>query len=62
MQVPVVTYVQVPQQQPQRLPHVGTPTPTYSAPAPQVNPCPAGYPYFHEANGQCYANPIKPWG
>ncbi len=67
VQVPVVTYVQVPQHQPQRLPHVGSstyqaPAPTYQAPAPTVNPCPAGYPYFHEANGQCYANPIKPWG
>ena len=60
VQVPVVTHT-APQQQ-QRLPHVGAPTSTYSAPAPAVNPCPAGYPYFHEANGQCYANPITPWG
>lgn len=26
------------------------------------NPCPAGYPYYHPENGQCYANPVKPWG
>ena len=64
VQVPVVTYTYVPQTTTQRLPHVGSPatTTTYVAPAPTVNPCPAAYPYFHEANGQCYANPIKPWG
>lgn len=51
------TYTQP--QQTQRLPHVGAPTTTYVAPAPTVSPCPAGYPYFHKANGQCYANPIN---
>lgn len=44
----------------QRLPHVGGPAPTvtYTPPAPTVNPCPAGYPYYHSENGQCYANPV----
>jgi len=52
-----------------RLPHVVN---TYTPPQRQVvrplttplrsvpaRVCPAGYPYFHPANGQCYANPIK---
>ena len=39
------------------LPHVGGSSATYTH-----NPCPAGYPYFHPPNGQCYANPVKPWG
>ena len=47
----------------QRLPHVGgpshAPAPTYTAPAPTHNPCPAGYPYFHPHNGKCYANPVN---
>jgi len=47
---PVVTYKPVITYQTQRLPHVETPS------------CPAGYPYYHAANGKCYANPIRTTG
>ena len=48
-----------------RLPHVVN---TYTPPPRRVvvqpvtvlpRVCPAGYPYFHPGNGQCYANPVK---
>lgn len=44
---------------PRQLPHVGGPSPTTGV---NSYSCPAGYPYYHPANGQCYANPINPWG
>jgi hypothetical protein len=47
------------QSTPQQLPHVGGPGATGVN---SYDPCPAGYPYYHPQNGQCYANPIKPWG
>lgn len=54
--------VVVPAPKPDRLPHVGGPVhqPPVVVPAPTPT-CPAGYPYFHPGNGQCYANPVSPW-
>lgn len=52
----------VPTHVPDRLPHVGGPThqPPGVVPAPTPT-CPPGYPYYHPANGKCYANPIRPF-
>ena len=42
-----------------RLPHVySAPHTVYLAPKPPTPVCPHGYPYYHQGNGLCYANPV----
>jgi hypothetical protein len=51
----------VTQQSTNRLSHVNNmPHTVYVAPNPPTPLCPHGYPYFHQDNGLCYANPVRP--